>query len=89
MYDETVVNTGRNAPLLRRMMAYEMDEAIRKATEGLKSLRDLFRRLLEENPHQPIDLDRLPDLCRQATGVDVSAIYRLWLDPSVRVPPET
>lgn len=63
------------------MMAYEMDGTIRAATAGRKSLRDLFRRLLEESPHEPLDLDCLPDLCRQSTGVDVSAIYRRWLGP--------
>jgi len=73
--------TGRNVFSRGGMMAYEMDEAIRAATDGRKSLRDLFRRLLEENPREPVDLDRLPDLCREATGVDVSAVYRRWLGP--------
>lgn len=71
--------TGRNVFSRGGMMAYEMDEAIRAATEGRKSLRDLLRRLLEEDPGEPVDLDRLPELCREATGVDVSGIYRRWL----------
>jgi len=74
--------TGRNVFSRGGMMAYEMDEAIRAATGGRKSLRDVFRRLLAEDPREPVDLDRLPELCRQATGVDVSAIYRRWLGPS-------
>jgi len=71
--------TGRNVFSRGGMMAYEMDQAIRASTEGRKSLRDLFRRLLDEDPHEPLDLERLAELCRQATGVDVSAIYRRWL----------
>lgn len=73
--------TGRSAFSRGGMMAYEMDQAIRAATGGRKSLRDLLRRLLEEDPRRPLDLDRLPDLCREATGVDVDAIYRRWLAP--------
>jgi predicted metalloprotease with PDZ domain len=71
--------TGRNVFSRGGLMAWEMDEAIRAATDGRRSLRDVLRRLLAENPTVPLDLDHLPDLCRQATGVDVSPIYRRWL----------
>jgi len=73
--------TGRNVFSRGGLMAWEMDEAIRAATDGQKSLRDLLRRLLGEDPSDPLDLDRLPDFCHQATGVDVSPIYRRWLGP--------
>jgi len=62
-------------------MAYEIDEAIRAGTNGEKSLRDLLQRLMEAGHDRPLDLDRLPHLCREATGVDVSEIYRAWLGP--------
>jgi len=73
--------TGRNVFSRGGMMALEIDEAIRAGTDGRKSLRDLLRRVLQENPHEPLDLDRLPELCREATGVDVAAIYARWLGP--------
>jgi hypothetical protein len=73
--------TGRNAFSGGGMMAWEMDEAIRAETEGRERLRDLLLRLLAEDPSVPLDLDRLPDLCRQATGVDVPPIYQRWLGP--------
>jgi predicted metalloprotease with PDZ domain len=73
--------TGRNVFSRGGLMAYEMDEAIRQATDDKKSLRDLLQLLMAEGRNRPLDLDRLPDLCLEATGVDVSSIYRRWLGP--------
>jgi predicted metalloprotease with PDZ domain len=73
--------TGRNVFSRGGLMAYDIDEAIRKGTDGKKSLRDLLQRLMEEGRDRPLDLDRLPDLCLEATGVDIDDIYRRWLGP--------
>lgn len=73
--------TGRNVFARGGLMAYEIDEAIKARTAGKKSLRDLLHRLMEEGRDRPLDLDRLPELCRQATGVDISDIYHRWLGP--------
>jgi len=73
--------TGRNVFSRGGLMAYEIDEAIRAGTKGQKNLRDLLRRLMEEGRGKPLDLDRLPELCRAVTGVDVDPIYRRWLGP--------
>jgi len=74
--------TGRNAFSRGGLMAYEIDQAIRAGSGGRKSLRDLIRRLLVEGRGKPLDLDRLPALCLEATGVDVGPIYRRWLGPA-------
>ena len=73
--------TGRSVFARGGLMAYEIDEAIRAGPNGEKSLRDLLQRLMEAGHDRPLDLDRLPHLCREATGVDVSEIYRAWLGP--------
>lgn len=73
--------TGRNVFARGGLMAYEIDEAIRAGTAGKKSLRDLLQHLMEEGRDRPLDLDRLPELCREATGVDISDIYDRWLGP--------
>jgi predicted metalloprotease with PDZ domain len=73
--------TGRNVFSRGGLMAFEMDQAIRAGSGGRKTLRDLLRLLLVEGSGRPLDLDRLPELCLQATGVDVGPIYRRWLGP--------
>ncbi len=73
--------TGRNVFARGGLMAFEIDEAIRAATGGEKSLADLVRRLMVEGAERPLDLDRLPASCEEVTGVDVGEIFRRWLGP--------
>lgn len=73
--------TGRNVFARGGLMAYEIDEAIRAGSEGRKSLRDLLRRLMTEGQGKDLDLDRVPDWCREETGVDVGEIFKRWLLP--------
>jgi len=73
--------TGRNVFARGGLMAFEIDEAIRAGSDGTKSLRDLLRRLMTEGHDKVLDLDRIPQWCREETGVDVDAVFRRWLLP--------
>jgi predicted metalloprotease with PDZ domain len=65
------------------LMAAEMDERIRRDTQGRKSLRDALRHLLawsKEN-RRAFRIDELPIRFREATGVETRDILDRWLQP--------
>jgi predicted metalloprotease with PDZ domain len=65
------------------LMAGEMDDAIRAQTSGQKSLRDALRYLIAwtAQNHRAFRTDELPEIFRQATGVDTSSILKSWMQP--------
>lgn len=75
--------TGRLVFSRGGLMAAAIDERIQSDTKGAKSLRDAFRFLVSWSAHErrPFSNDELPDLIRQATGVDVRPIVEHWLRP--------
>lgn len=72
---------GRNVFARGALMAAEIDNLIGEQTGGAKSLRDAFRFLIEraDRTHQPFEVDELPGLIRQATGVNVQVVFERWL----------
>jgi predicted metalloprotease with PDZ domain len=65
------------------LMAAEMDDAIRAQTNDRKSLRDALRYLIDwtaEN-HRAFRVEELPQIFREATSVDTSAILTRRLQP--------
>jgi len=64
------------------LMAAEMDDRIRTATGGTKSLRDALRALL--TAPQPFRTEELPVIFRTATGVDVREILDRWMKETKR-----
>ena len=58
------------------LMAAEMDDRIRAATDGTKSLRDGLRALLKAP--QPFRVEDLPMIFQGATGVDVGGTLASW-----------
>ena len=73
---------GRNTYSRGALMAAEMDEKIRAASGGTKSLKDGLRALLKApQPFQPGDL---PGIFRNATGVDVREILERWMKETTR-----
>ena len=73
--------TGRSVFARGGLMAYEIDEAIRAASNGRTTLRKVLRRILQEGAAGPLDLERIPAWCREETGVDVDAVFRSWMAP--------
>ena len=65
------------------LMAAEMDDAIRAQTSGQKSLRDALRHLVAwaAQNHRAFRTDELPEIFRQATGVDTTSILNSWMQP--------
>ena len=65
------------------MMAAEMDDRIREATRGLRSLRDALRYVVAwtAKSGRGFRPDELPGLVKAATGVDVDGVYRRWIAP--------
>lgn len=61
-------------------MAAEIDAEIRRASGGKKRLRDAFRGLMawSENNRRPFEIDELPDIFEESTGVDTRRIYERW-----------
>ncbi len=82
MYSEDF-RFGMNVFARGSLMAAEMDERIQKDTRGAKSLRDVLRFLVArtERLARPFEVDEFPGLIREATGVDVRAIFERWLQP--------
>ena len=64
------------------LMAAEMDDRIRAATGGTKSLKDGLRALLKSP--QPFRTEDLPVIFRNATGVDVREILERWMKETTR-----
>jgi predicted metalloprotease with PDZ domain len=65
------------------LMAAEMDDRIRTETSGNKSLRDALRYLIAwtAQNHRAFRTDELPEIFRQATGVDTTSILKSWMQP--------
>ncbi len=64
------------------LMAAEMDERIRAATNGARSLKDGIRALLRTP--QPFRTGDLPDIFRNGTGTDVREILERWQKETTR-----
>ncbi len=75
--------TGRNVFSRGGLMAAEMDEHIRRASGGEKSLRDALRHLVawSERSRRAFRIEELPVLFSMATGVDTRDILNRWLKP--------
>jgi len=75
--------TGRTVFARGGLMAAEMDREIRRATGGRRSLRDALRALVSWSAREKraFEIADLPERFREATGVDVRAIYHRWLAP--------
>jgi predicted metalloprotease with PDZ domain len=73
--------TGKNVYARGALMAAEMDDRMR--TGGTKSLRDALRSLLvwSETNRRPYQIEELPGIFSEATGVDVHDIMDRWLKP--------
>ena len=64
------------------LMAAEMDDRIRTATDGAKSLKDGLRALLKAP--QPFRPEDLPVIFKSATGVDIRDILDRWIKETPR-----
>ena len=75
--------TGMNTFARGALMAAQMDDRIRKQSQGKKDLRDALRAVLlqTQEEHRPFKIEELAPLFHQATGVDVSEIFKHWLQP--------
>jgi predicted metalloprotease with PDZ domain len=75
--------TGRLVFSRGGLMAAAIDEHIQGETRGVKSLRDALRYLVAwtAREQRAFAVDELPDLIRQATGVDTRAVVDEWLRP--------
>ena len=67
-------------------MAAEMDEKIRAATSGERSLKDALRYLVDWSviEKRAFTLEELPRLLSEGAGVDVRPIFERWLRPQPR-----
>jgi predicted metalloprotease with PDZ domain len=65
------------------LMAAEMDDRIRRATHGEKSLRDALRHLVQwsKQNRRAFRVEELPARFREATGVETKDIMDKWLAP--------
>ena len=65
------------------LMAAEMDDRILEQTSGQKSLRDALRYLMAwtAQNRRGFRTDELPEIFRQATGVDTTSILKSWMQP--------
>jgi predicted metalloprotease with PDZ domain len=75
--------TGMNLFSRGALMAAEMDHAIRAQTKDQKSLRDALRHLIDwtAQNHRAFRVEELPQIFREATGVDTTAILTRHLQP--------
>ena len=75
--------TGRLVFSRGGLMAAALDDRIRSATGGARSLRDALRFLVEWSARERrgFAIDELPGLLQQATGVDVGPVVEEWLRP--------
>jgi predicted metalloprotease with PDZ domain len=74
---------GQNVFARGALMAAEIDDRIRKQTQGKKSLRDAFQYLLQRNQASPAPFrtDELARIITDATGADVHDIFDRWMSP--------
>jgi predicted metalloprotease with PDZ domain len=75
--------TGSNIFSRGALMASQMDDRIRQKTHGAKSLRDGLRAMLAwtDRNHKPFQIDDLPAIITNATGVKVDDILARWMAP--------
>jgi predicted metalloprotease with PDZ domain len=75
--------TGRTVFSRGGLMAAEMDDHIRRASRGEKSLKDALRHLVAWSlkTRRAFDIEELPVLFSIATGVDTREILQKWLKP--------
>jgi predicted metalloprotease with PDZ domain len=75
--------TGMNTFARGALMAAQIDDRIRQESQGKKDLRDALRAVLlqTQNEHRPFKIEELAPLFQRATGVEVSDIFQLWLQP--------
>lgn len=65
------------------LMAAEINDYLLGHTGGRVSMRTVYRNLYEwaERNRRPFTMDEFPKLLKEATGLDVSEIYRKWQGP--------
>ncbi|HEY5741689.1 MAG TPA: hypothetical protein VIS99_04040 [Terrimicrobiaceae bacterium] len=75
--------TGRTIFSRGAMMAYEMDQFIRQESGQTKRLRDALRGVIAWSAREKraFRIEELPEIFREATGVDTRAIMDKWLAP--------
>ena len=73
--------TGRTVFSRGGLMAHEMDERIRSATNGKGRLRDALRGLVDwsSTSKRAFTIDELPEIFRNSTGVETRDIMERWL----------
>ena len=73
--------TGRTVFSRGGLMAYEMDEKIRAATNGTNRLRDALRGLVAWSAKEgrPFRIDELSGIFKSSTGVDTRDVMERWL----------
>jgi predicted metalloprotease with PDZ domain len=73
--------TGRNVFSRGGLMAAEMDALIREKSGGEKRLRDGLRYLMvwSRKNQRPFEIEELPEIFEDATGVDTREVLRAWL----------
>jgi hypothetical protein len=88
-YFQQVVYCG--SPIIKAMPLQQLSqtastqyaEDFRLGTAGKSSMRTIYRYLYEWSVRngRPFTMEEFPGLLKQATGVDVSAIYGYWQQP--------
>ncbi len=80
MYSEDF-RTGRTVFSRGGLMAHEMDQKIRGATNGAKRLRDGLRALVAWSAREKraFRIDELPSIFKDGTGVETREIMERWL----------
>ncbi len=65
------------------LMAAEINDFVKKQTDGKASMRTIYRYLYEwsRRNRRAFTVEEFPGLLKSATGVDVSAIYNRWQAP--------
>lgn len=75
--------TGRTVFSRGGLMAAEMDERIRESSKGAKRLQDALRFLMawSAKEKRAFRVEELPEIFKQATGVETRDILEKWLAP--------
>ena len=75
--------TGKTLFARGALLAAELDERIRTASGGHKRFRDAARYLMEwsSRNRRGFRVEELPDIFREATGVETRDIWERWLTP--------
>jgi predicted metalloprotease with PDZ domain len=75
--------TGRTVFSRGGLMAAEIDDRIRQETRGTHRLRDALRHLVSwsRKNERPFEIEELPSIFEEATGVDTREIFDWWLKP--------